>query len=149
MYTCIQVLCCVHTDTFTYIILHVVVHVQGLSICIAQCDVRQLIQLNQLLSSTSSPSSSTHAPLAASPPPLAQRTAPRTSRFASNGILFNHESPRRGGTFVTKKVTSNVAQVMAGKRERILLGARVATVKGGLGRGPWRVPKGAKEAKAQ
>eukprot|EP00930_Biecheleria_cincta_P031727 TRINITY_DN219_c0_g2_i1.p1 TRINITY_DN219_c0_g2~~TRINITY_DN219_c0_g2_i1.p1 ORF type:complete len:357 (-),score=75.54 TRINITY_DN219_c0_g2_i1:88-1158(-) len=42
--------------------------------------------------------------------------------FASNGILFNHESPRRGGTFVTKKVTSNVAQIMAGKRERILLG---------------------------
>lgn len=42
--------------------------------------------------------------------------------FASNGILFNHESPRRGGTFVTKKVTSNVAQIMAGTRERILLG---------------------------
>ena len=43
-------------------------------------------------------------------------------RFASNGILFNHESPRRGGTFVTKKVTSNVAQVMKGSRQRILLG---------------------------
>lgn len=42
--------------------------------------------------------------------------------FASNGILFNHESPRRGGTFVTKKVTSNVAQVMKGSRQRILLG---------------------------
>jgi len=42
--------------------------------------------------------------------------------FASNGILFNHESPRRGGTFVTKKVTSNVAHVMAGTRQRILLG---------------------------
>jgi len=42
--------------------------------------------------------------------------------FASNGILFNHESPRRGGTFVTKKVTSNVAQIMAGTRDRILLG---------------------------
>jgi len=42
--------------------------------------------------------------------------------FASNGILFNHESPRRGGTFVTKKVTSNVAQVMAGTRNRIMLG---------------------------
>jgi len=42
--------------------------------------------------------------------------------FAVNGILFNHESPRRGGTFVTKKVTANVAQVMAGTRDRILLG---------------------------
>lgn len=42
--------------------------------------------------------------------------------FAVNGILFNHESPRRGGTFVTKKVTANVAHIMAGKRDRILLG---------------------------
>jgi len=42
--------------------------------------------------------------------------------FASNGILFNHESPRRGGTFVTKKVTNNISQIMAGTRERILLG---------------------------
>merc|ERR1719226_325845 len=32
--------------------------------------------------------------------------------YALNGILFNHESPRRGGTFVTKKVTSNVASIM-------------------------------------
>eukprot|EP00419_Tripos_fusus_P049458 CAMPEP_0172831426 /NCGR_PEP_ID=MMETSP1075-20121228/22963_1 /TAXON_ID=2916 /ORGANISM="Ceratium fusus, Strain PA161109" /LENGTH=356 /DNA_ID=CAMNT_0013673895 /DNA_START=1 /DNA_END=1071 /DNA_ORIENTATION=+ len=42
--------------------------------------------------------------------------------YAVNGILFNHESPRRGGTFVTKKVTANVAQIMAGQRDRILLG---------------------------
>lgn len=42
--------------------------------------------------------------------------------FAVNGILFNHESPRRGGTFVTKKVTANVAHIIAGKRDRILLG---------------------------
>merc|ERR1719356_2350708 len=42
--------------------------------------------------------------------------------YALNGILFNHESPRRGGTFVTKKVTSNVAQIMAGQRDKILLG---------------------------
>lgn len=42
--------------------------------------------------------------------------------YALNGILFNHESPRRGGTFVTKKVTSNVAHIMAGRRERIQLG---------------------------
>jgi len=42
--------------------------------------------------------------------------------YALNGILFNHESPRRGGTFVTKKVTSNVAQILAGQRDKILLG---------------------------
>jgi len=42
--------------------------------------------------------------------------------YALNGILFNHESPRRGGTFVTKKVTSNVAMIMAGKRDRMQLG---------------------------
>jgi len=42
--------------------------------------------------------------------------------YALNGILFNHESPRRGGTFVTKKVTSHLAHIMAGKREKILLG---------------------------
>lgn len=42
--------------------------------------------------------------------------------FASNGILFNHESPRRGGTFVTKKVTSSVARIMAGSQKRLTLG---------------------------
>merc|ERR1712060_33519 len=42
--------------------------------------------------------------------------------FAVNGILFNHESPRRGGTFVTKKVTSTVAKIMAGRCKRLVLG---------------------------
>jgi len=42
--------------------------------------------------------------------------------FAVNGILFNHESPRRGGTFVTKKVTTTVAKIMAGKAQKIVLG---------------------------
>merc|ERR1712232_1052913 len=42
--------------------------------------------------------------------------------FACNGILFNHESPRRGGTFVTKKVTSNVSQMEAGLQDRLVLG---------------------------
>merc|ERR1719152_852184 len=42
--------------------------------------------------------------------------------FAVNGILFNHESPRRGGTFVTKKVTSTVARIAAKKQERLVLG---------------------------
>lgn len=42
--------------------------------------------------------------------------------FACNGILFNHESPRRGGTFVTKKVTRAVANILAGKQDRLYLG---------------------------
>ena len=41
---------------------------------------------------------------------------------ASNGILFNHESPRRGGTFVTRKVTRAVAAILAGKQEHLFLG---------------------------
>lgn len=42
--------------------------------------------------------------------------------FACNGILFNHESPRRGETFVTRKVTRAVASIIAGKQERLSLG---------------------------
>jgi len=42
--------------------------------------------------------------------------------FACNGILFNHESPRRGGTFVTKKITAAVARIAAGKLDRLELG---------------------------
>ena len=42
--------------------------------------------------------------------------------FASNGILFNHESPRRGGTFVTRKITQAVANIIAGKQEKLYLG---------------------------
>jgi GDPmannose 4,6-dehydratase len=42
--------------------------------------------------------------------------------FACNGILFNHESPRRGETFVTRKITRAVASIMAGKQERLSLG---------------------------
>jgi GDPmannose 4,6-dehydratase len=41
---------------------------------------------------------------------------------ASNGLLFNHESPRRGGTFVTKKVTSAIAQICAGTTDHVYLG---------------------------
>jgi GDPmannose 4,6-dehydratase len=41
---------------------------------------------------------------------------------ASNGILFNHESPRRGGTFVTRKVTSAIADILAGRAEYVYLG---------------------------
>lgn len=42
--------------------------------------------------------------------------------FACNGILFNHESPRRGGTFVTRKITRAVARIKAGKQESVQLG---------------------------
>ncbi len=42
--------------------------------------------------------------------------------FACNGILFNHESPRRGETFVTRKITRAVAAILAGKQDRLYLG---------------------------
>lgn len=42
--------------------------------------------------------------------------------FASNGILFNHESPRRGETFVTRKVTRALAAIRAGKQQYLYLG---------------------------
>jgi GDPmannose 4,6-dehydratase len=41
---------------------------------------------------------------------------------ASNGILFNHESPRRGENFVTRKITRAVAEIVAGNRESVSLG---------------------------
>jgi len=42
--------------------------------------------------------------------------------FACNGILFNHESPRRGETFVTRKITRAVAQIKAGMQDKLYLG---------------------------
>ncbi|PKL90953.1 MAG: GDP-mannose 4,6-dehydratase [Candidatus Goldiibacteriota bacterium HGW-Goldbacteria-1] len=42
--------------------------------------------------------------------------------FACNGILFNHESPRRGGTFVTKKITRALANIAAKKQDKLFLG---------------------------
>jgi GDPmannose 4,6-dehydratase len=41
---------------------------------------------------------------------------------ASNGILFNHESPRRGESFVTRKITKGIANILAGKQKEIFLG---------------------------
>jgi len=41
---------------------------------------------------------------------------------ATNGILFNHESPRRGETFVTRKITRAVAAIKAGKQKKLYLG---------------------------
>lgn len=42
--------------------------------------------------------------------------------FACNGILFNHESPRRGEIFVTRKITRALAHILAGKQKKLFLG---------------------------
>ncbi len=42
--------------------------------------------------------------------------------FACNGILFNHESPRRGETFVTRKITRALANILSGKQKKLYLG---------------------------
>jgi GDPmannose 4,6-dehydratase len=42
--------------------------------------------------------------------------------FACNGILFNHESPRRGETFVTRKITRAIAEILAGRQQYLHLG---------------------------
>src|SRR5919202_1075972 len=80
----------------------------------------------------------------ATPPPQSERTAfhPRSpyavakvmgfwatvnyresyGLFACNGILFNHESPRRGETFVTRKITRALARIQAGLQDKLFLG---------------------------
>jgi GDPmannose 4,6-dehydratase len=42
--------------------------------------------------------------------------------FCSNGILFNHESPRRGETFVTRKITMAAARIKLGLQDSVSLG---------------------------
>jgi GDPmannose 4,6-dehydratase len=42
--------------------------------------------------------------------------------FICNGILFNHESPRRGETFVTRKITRDIANILAGRENKLYLG---------------------------
>ena len=42
--------------------------------------------------------------------------------FAANGILFNHESARRGETFVTRKVTRAIARIRLGSQDKVYLG---------------------------
>lgn len=42
--------------------------------------------------------------------------------YATNGILFNHESPRRGETFVTRKITRAIANIISGKQDKLFLG---------------------------
>ena len=44
------------------------------------------------------------------------------SIFASNGILFNHESPRRGETFVTQKIVRGLKQIKRGEKNKLYLG---------------------------
>jgi GDPmannose 4,6-dehydratase len=44
------------------------------------------------------------------------------SMFVCSGILFNHESPRRGGTFVTRKITRALARIKAGLQDKLYLG---------------------------
>jgi len=44
------------------------------------------------------------------------------SLYASNGILFNHESPRRGETFVTRKITRSIGRILTGKEKYLYLG---------------------------
>ena len=63
--------------------------------------------------------------------------------FASNGILFNHESPRRGETFVTRKITRAVAAIRAGRQDCLYLGNLDARRDWGHARdyveGMWRI----------
>lgn len=63
--------------------------------------------------------------------------------FASNGILFNHESPRRGETFVSRKITRAVAAIEAGKQSCLYLGNLNAQRDWGHARdyvdGMWRI----------
>ena len=42
--------------------------------------------------------------------------------FACNGILFNHESPRRGPRFVTRKITRGLNMILTGERDKLALG---------------------------
>ncbi len=53
---------------------------------------------------------------------MAQNYREGYGMFAVNGILFNHESPRRGETFVTRKVTQALANIRAGKQKHLYLG---------------------------
>ena len=63
--------------------------------------------------------------------------------FACNGILFNHESPRRGGTFVTKKVINNLVQISQNKRDVLKIGNMSARRDWGFAKeyveGMWRI----------
>jgi len=53
---------------------------------------------------------------------LTQNYRESYNTFACSGILFNHESPRRGEDFVTRKITQGVASIIAGKQNEIIMG---------------------------
>jgi len=63
--------------------------------------------------------------------------------YAVNGILFNHESPRRGPTFVTRKVTRAIGAILRGEQDELLLGNLEAKRDWGFARdymeGAWRM----------
>lgn len=63
--------------------------------------------------------------------------------FASNGILFNHESPRRGETFVTRKITRAIAAILDKKQDKLFLGNLAAKRDWGFApeyaEGMWRI----------
>jgi GDPmannose 4,6-dehydratase len=63
--------------------------------------------------------------------------------YATNGILFNHESPRRGPTFVTRKITRAVGAILRGEQDELLLGNLDAKRDWGYARdymeGAWRM----------
>lgn len=63
--------------------------------------------------------------------------------FAANGIMFNHESPRRGETFVTRKITRSVAKIVCGTQDCLYLGNLDAKRDWGYARdymeGAWRI----------
>jgi len=58
--------------------------------------------------------------------------------FACNGIMFNHESPRRGETFVTRKITRGVASILAGQQQKLFLGNLEARRDWGMPRSMWK-----------
>ncbi len=70
--------------------------------------------------------------------------------FASNGILFNHESPRRGETFLTRKVTIGIASILRGKQKFLYLGNLSAKRDWGYApeyvEGMWRILQAEKAA---
>ncbi len=85
---------------------------------------------SEMYGSTPPPQSETTLFAPQSPYAVAKLAAYWTTRnyregygiFAGNGILFNHESPRRGETFVTRKITRAVAHILAGRQRHLYLG---------------------------
>ena len=66
--------------------------------------------------------------------------------FATNGILFNHESPRRGPTFVTRKITKGLNMILKGERDKLVMGNLDAKRDWGHAKdyveGMWRILQG-------